>query len=459
MRPSAWILWIQPFSISVAAFYPYHPRPSPTIALHDRTLPTPDAHFKHAAGGAYQGAPNVIKLHMKHQRVQVHQTLSHTRSKVAIPRAGSHIKRDNNYDFVTASPPTQTNSAAVHNDGTDFSYFTSVEFGSSSKIMHLLVDTGASNTWVMASDCESEVCAAHNTFGKEHSVSLKVSRDEFNLTYGTGSVAGLTATDTVKLAGFSVSLPFGLAHTVSEDFESYPIDGILGLGPPTSKSSDYPTFMETIQKTNALSSKLFGVNLQRSSNGATDGELSFGAPDSTKYEGDLSYTSVIVGASMWEIPIDEVKVNGNVCALTGKTAIMDTGVSASFLSALMFRLTKPGCSQTSFMLLPPADAKELHRRIPSAEADADGEAFNIPCSTKTPIQLRFSDILYNISPADYVGSPLEEGSNTCISNILGKKPFEDDQWLVGDVFLKNVYTVFDYDGERLGQYRRQQLEV
>ncbi|KAI4257195.1 MAG: hypothetical protein L6R42_005811 [Xanthoria sp. 1 TBL-2021] len=428
MRPSACLLWIQTLSISVAAFYPYHPRPRPTTALHDRTLLSPQAHFKHAAGGAHQGAPDVVKLHIKHQRAR-----PRTNTNVLIPRPGSHIKRDNSYDFVTASPPTQTNSAGIHNDGTDFSYFTSVEFGSSGKTMHLLVDTGASNTWVMASDCNSEVCAAHNTFGKEHSASLKVSQDEFNLTYGTGSVSGLTATDTLKLAGFSVSLPFGLAHTVSEDFMSYPMDGILGLGPPAGKSTDHPTFMETVQKTTVLSSKLFGVNLQRSSDGATDGELSFGAPDSTKYKGDLSYTSVITGASMWEIPIDAVKVNGNLCVSTGKTAIIDTG--------------------TSFMLLPPTDAGKLHALIPGAQED--GEAFIIPCSTKTPIQLKFSDVLYNISPADYVGSPIRDGSSTCTSNILGRQPFKDDQWLVGDVFLKNVYTVFDYDSERIGQYRRQ----
>ncbi|KAL8658524.1 MAG: hypothetical protein Q9226_000937 [Calogaya cf. arnoldii] len=357
----------------------------------------------------------------------------HTNTKLVIPRAGSHVERDNSYDFVTASPPTQTKSAGIHNDGTDFSYFTSVEFGSSGKIMHLLVDTGASNTWVMASDCNSAVCAAHNTFGNEDSASLKVSQDEINLTYGTGSVSGLKATDTVKLAGFSISLPFGLAHTISEDFMSYPIDGILGLGPPTGKSTDYPTFMETIQETSLLSSKLFGVSLQRSSDGATDGELSFGAPDTSKYHGNLSYTSVIKGASMWEIPIAEIKVNGSLYPLTKKTAIIDTG--------------------TSFMLLPPADAKQVHSGIPGAQED--GEAFNLPCLSKTPIQLKFSEVLYNISPADYVGSPVEDGSSTCTSNILGRQPFEDDQWLVGDVFLKNVYTVFDYDDERIGEFRRQ----
>ena len=104
------------------------------------------------------------------------------------------------------------------------------------------------------------------------------------------------------------------------------------------------------------------------------------------------------------------------------------------------------------MLLPPADAEELHSRIPGAQEDS--ESYNIPCSSKTPIQLKFSDVLYNISPADYVGSPIKGGSSMCTSNIVGRKVFEDDQWLVGDVFLKNVYSVFDFDGERIGKYRR-----
>ncbi|KAI4167600.1 MAG: hypothetical protein LQ343_007098, partial [Gyalolechia ehrenbergii] len=240
---------------------------------------------------------------------------------------GTPIKRDNRYDFVTASPPTQTNSESIHNDGTDFSYFASIDFGSSGKTLYMLVDTGATNTWVMGSECKSEVCADHNTFGASDSTSIEVYSDEFDLTYGTGSVSGLTATDTVSIAGISVSLPFGLASRVSDDFSAYPMDGILGLGPPASKSMDFPTAMETIQKTKALSYNLFGVNLQRSSDGNTDGELSFGAPDTTKFQGDLSYTNNVDGSSMWEIPVDDAKVNGKSCTSTRKSAIIDTGVS------------------------------------------------------------------------------------------------------------------------------------
>lgn len=292
----------------------------------------------------------------------------------------------------------------------------------------MLVDTGAANTWVMGSGCKSHVCSEHTTLGLSDSTSLKVSSNDFDLTYGTGSVSGFTATDTVGIAGISVSLPFGLASEVSDDFSTYPMDGILGLGPPASKAMGFPTAIETIQKAKALSSNVFGVNLQRASDGSTDGELSLGAPDRTKFRGDLSYTSLVAGASMWEIPIDDAKVNGKPCTMTGKTAIIDTG--------------------TSFMLLPPSDAKQIHSQITGSKED--GETFDIPCDSQTRIQLIFSGRSYDILPADYVGHPTKDGSSSCTSNVIGRRPFGPNQWLVGDVFLKNVYSVFDYDEERVG---------
>ncbi|KAL8932368.1 MAG: hypothetical protein Q9211_006355 [Gyalolechia sp. 1 TL-2023] len=340
---------------------------------------------------------------------------------------GSPVKRDNHYDFVTASPPTQTNSESIHNDGTDFSYFAGIDFGSSGKTMYMLVDTGAANTWVMGSECKSEICTDHNTFGASDSTSIEVASKQFDLTYGTGSVSGLTATDTVKLAGVTVSLPFGLASNVSADFSAYPMDGILGLGPRASDPKDFPTVMETIRKAKALSRNMLGVNLQRSSDSSTDGELSFGAPDMTKFQGKLFYTNNLDGSSKWEIPLDDAKVNGRSCNFTGKSAIIDTG--------------------TSFMLLPPADAKKIHSQIPGAQAD--GETYNLPCKSRTPFQLIFSGVSYDITPADYVRSPIN-GDSMCISNIIGRRPFKEDQWLVGDVFLKNVYSVFDYDEQRIG---------
>ena len=160
----------------------------------------------------------------------------------------------------------------------------------------------------------------------------------------------------------------------------------------------------------------------------TDGELNFGAPDSSRFSGQLSYTKTVTDATMWEIPVEDVTFDGKSCDFMEKSAIIDTG--------------------TSYMLLPPKDAQTLHALIPNAEQD--GETFNVPCSTTMPIQIRISGATYNISSVDYVGTPVK-GGELCASNIIGRQAFSEDQWLLGDLFLKNVYTVFDFDKDRIGE--------
>lgn len=341
---------------------------------------------------------------------------------------GSPVKRDNGFSIVTAAKPAQTNSAPIYEDGTDFSYFTPVSFGSRNTLMYMLVDTGAANTWVMGSSCSTEACKKHNTFGEQDSITFKPTGDVFNLTYGTGSVSGATVNDTVNIAGMSIPLSFGAASTTSNDFLDYPMDGILGLGRSASNTMQFPTVMEAIMGSKELPANLFGVNLQRNSDGSTDGELSFGAPDKTKYHGDLSFTDTVSDGKLWEIPLDDAGFEGKFCKFTGKSAVVDTG--------------------TTFMLLPPDDSKQLHSQIPQSQQE--GAIFKIPCSTEQPVQIIISGVSYNITPKDYIGNPINGGS-LCESNIIGKQAFGPDKWLLGDVFLKNVYTVFDFDKNRIGR--------
>ena len=340
---------------------------------------------------------------------------------------GSPVKRDNHYTIVTASQPEGTNSLAIDQDGTDFSYFSALKFGSSRKTMYLLIDSGASSTWVMGSDCTTRACQSHNVFGRADSSTLQTTDKTFSLAYGTGTVSGSAASDNVDFGSFLVNVSFGLASDASNDFLSYPIDGILGLGRPSSDPGRYPTVFEAITAERSLESNQFGVHLSATGEQETDGELNFGAPDTSRYDGSLSFTKTISSGPMWDIPLDDAGFDGDMCRLKGRTAIIDTG--------------------TSFMLLPPKDAEELHRKIPGFQMD--GENFNVPCSTTGSVQLVFSGIKYNVSPADYI-SKSEAHGDLCPSNIIGKKPFDDNKWLVGDVFLKNVYTVFDFDNSQVG---------
>ncbi|MCJ1431992.1 hypothetical protein MMC27_001348 [Xylographa pallens] len=340
---------------------------------------------------------------------------------------GTRVKRAENYPIATGSTPSQTQSAAIDEDLLDFSYFSAVQFGSSGEILYMLLDTGSSETWVMGSDCKSTACGTHNTFGNANSKTLKTSETPFSETYGTGNVSGVVVSDTVELAGMKVPLTFGSGSEVSDHFDNYPMDGILALGRPGPSNLGGPTFLQALDNAKLLPANIFGINLQRHVDGTTDGEVNFGTVDTSKFQGQLAYVDT-ANDQLWEVPLDDVLVGGVACKLTGNTAIIDTG--------------------TSQLFMPPTQAKQLFAQIPGS-VQADSETFHIPCDTSISIEMVFAKVPFSISPEDYLGSPVA-GGNLCESTIFGVQVEGPTQFLLGDVFLKNVYSVFDSDKSRIG---------
>lgn len=324
----------------------------------------------------------------------------------------------------------------INQDGQDYSYFSSIKLGSSGKELWMLIDSGSANTWVFGADCSAEACIRHDTFGKDDSDTLNITSAAWSVSYGTGDVEGIVASDKFAFAGYDVELGFGLASNASDDFTSYPMDGILGLGRASSNKLGTPTLMDVMADQKLLKANMFGVHLSRSVDGAADGQITFGAADTSKFTGDLSYTSSISTEGMWEIPAERVGIDGQDVGLIGKTAIIDTG--------------------TSYILMPLADAKALHAKLPGSSNI--GESFSLPCDTTLPVQFTFSGVIYNVLSKDYVGKPDKTGK-MCASNIIGHQSFGKDTWLLGDVFLKNVYTVFDFDNDRIGRLCITSLKV
>lgn len=319
---------------------------------------------------------------------------------------------------------------AIDEDGHDLSYFSNVQFGSKGTNMWMLLDTGAANTWVMGSNCTTSACLAHDTFGSQDSSTLQVTGTAWSVSYGTGTVQGVTVTDTVAFANYSVEMGFGSATETSNDFNNYPMDGILGLGRTASNEIGTPTVMQVLDEKNLLQANIIGIHLQRNSDGAKDGEITFGGVDHSKYKGSLSYTTTVsADPTLWEIPVEDLAVNGTSCQLVGKSAIIDTG--------------------TSYILMPPADAQALHAQIPGSTNNGGSPNYMVPCSTAAAVQFTFSGITYGVYPNDYVDKADSTG-HMCASNIIGQQAYSANQWILGDVFLKNVYTVFDFDKDRIG---------
>lgn len=204
------------------------------------------------------------------------------------------------------------------------------------------------------------------------------------------------------------------------------MDGILGIG-RGDVVKGAAQVMDVLKSGNLIGAKQYGIHLSRSKDGLQDGELNLGEPNTARYSGDLNWLDCIPNQTgFWEINVADATVNGKNIGLKGKKGIMDTG--------------------TSYILMPPADALAIHSQIPGFAQS--GETFSVPCDTRVPLEFVFGETGYAISTQDWLGGRLESG--LCRSNIVGRQTFNDSQWLIGDVFLKNVYAVFDFDGSRVG---------
>lgn len=361
-------------------------------------------------------ARQVERLRRKFGFVGVSTTLDSSKSPT---------KRDNAFSVVTATTPSATNSVGIAQDGSDISYFVEAKIGSSNKPLWMLCDTGAGTSWFMADDCESAACKDHTTWSPSSSDTYKATGETFSIAYGTGSVEGSLGEDTVTIGSIKVDLKFGLANVTSDDFIHFAFDGILGLSMANGSSDN---FIRTLKSQNVLSSNIFGVDLNRNADGTNTGQLTLGGTDPKKYNGDITYTPVNSSANGdWAIPLGDVAYDGSKAGITDRLAYIDTG--------------------TTYAFAPPDDVAALHKLIPGANS-TDKVTYTAPCDSDQPIVVTFSGVDHEISVKDWLSSPSSSG--ICTSNIYGQQVISG-AWLLGDVFLKNVYAVFDADAPQIGK--------
>ena len=342
------------------------------------------------------------------------------------PSSPSRLQaRKNTYNIDPAAKPTQKFSVGIDQDGTDFSYFAEVSFGSNAKKLYMLTDTGAGTSWVMSSDCSSSPCSLHNSFGPDDSTSLHVTKDVFSIGYSTGSVKGVVARDRIQLGGsISVEHEFGIADSITDEFTHFPFDGILGLARNDGRTA---AFLTTLKEAKILDKNMFAFYLGRAADGPNLGELSFGATDRAKFEGEITYVPLTDKAGDWIIPLDSVSYGGKT-VVDSLPAYIDTG--------------------TTYFFGPPDAVRDFHNAISGAKT-SDNVTYTVPCDVTTEPMLKFSGREFPISLDDWLSPPK---NGLCTSNIYGIEVLKGS-WLIGGTFLKNVYSVFDDDNARIGKAR------
>ena len=109
-------------------------------------------------------------------------------------------------------------------------YFGEFSLGTPPQNFTACFDTGSSDTWVSGALCLSPACTSHSRFNPSASSTYKLLPEPFRLVYGTGSVTGSAATETLTLGAPPVSVPkqpFGIVLDTSADFRATSCDGVI----------------------------------------------------------------------------------------------------------------------------------------------------------------------------------------------------------------------------------------
>ena len=204
-------------------------------------------------------------------------------------------------------------------------------------------------------------------------------------------------------------------------------DGILGMGFTSISIDNTPTVFENAINQNAVDQPIFAFYLGDNK----EGELTFGGYDPSKFEGDLAFVK-LSSATYWEINLDGISAgsydNGGNDDGSPITAIVDSGTSLitgpkKEISALAMAIG----ATPNFMGEYTIDCK-LVNDLPDVVFTIDGNEYSIP-GKDTVIQAQ----------------------GVCLFAFMGMDfPPPGPQWILGDVFMRQYYTVFNYNDQTIG---------
>ena len=306
-------------------------------------------------------------------------------------------------------------------------YYGQISLGTPPQNFNVIFDTGSSDLWVAGSGCDSS-CGRHPEYNAAKSSTYTANGTEFNIMYGSGPVSGYESVDVMTTGSITVqNMEFaevtdaqglGLAYKIGK------FDGILGLAFPILSVNHVPTVFEQMFAQGLVANNEFSFYLGTES--GMKGELLLGGVDTNYYTGEMTYTP-LKSETYWEVKLDKLTIGGVEYGV-GDNAIVDSGTSI---------LTGPTEVVSAFAASIGAKA------INAAEFMVACDTPNLPNFVYT-----LNGVDYTLEPSDYL---IPDGT-MCLLGMMGMdipRP-TGPLWIMGDVFMRKYYTVFDVANKRVG---------
>ncbi|KAH8100357.1 aspartic peptidase domain-containing protein, partial [Cristinia sonorae] len=294
-------------------------------------------------------------------------------------------------------------------------------------------DTGSSDLFLPGTSCTKN-CAGHSRYSPLLSTTSKDRKKSFKLEYQDGStVSGKQYSDTVSAGGLTATgQALGAASTYSDSLatQRFTPDGLLGMGYQVISQYNSPPFFQTLVAQKKTTKPMFAFKLA-----TTGSELYLGGVNPDLYTGSFTYVPVTAKA-YWQVKMDSVTVINTgpkrPTPLPRIEAIIDTG--------------------TTLIIGDAKNVKSFYAQIPGAKDAAKTVApgyYTVPCDAVPTVQLTFGRKAFEIPPVAFNLGRVDGASEDCVAGIVSSGTSQSF-WIVGDVFLRGVYTSFDLGANRVG---------
>ncbi|KAL0949545.1 hypothetical protein HGRIS_009594 [Hohenbuehelia grisea] len=333
----------------------------------------------------------------------------------------------NDFRNSTAAASKRATGADPLTDDDEELWQGAISVGTPAKRFTVDFDTGSSDLFLPASNCNVN-CAGHTLYTTSASSTARNQGSSFSLAFGDGStVSGTIFTDTVTIGGLTAtSQAVGAATRYSTGFalSEFPPDGLMGMAFPQISEFGANPFFQTLVAQGKTTASEFGFKLSTSGS-----ELFLGGVDTNLFTGTITQVSV-TQVGFWQITLGSANVNG-AATVSNRAAIVDTG--------------------TTLLLGPAADVSRFYAAIPGsrdASSTVGAGFFTFPCNSLPPLSLTLGGRAFPISAASFNLGTLSAGSTTCVGGVAAVD--FDNMWILGDVFLENVYSVFNTGTRQVG---------
>lgn len=271
----------------------------------------------------------------------------------------------------------------------------------------------------------------HRTYDHTKSTSYHKNGTVFQIMYGSGPVSGVFSRDDVQLGSIALknynfaevdnTAGLGIGYYIGK------FDGILGLGWDSIVVGGGPSPFGALVQSKQLERNVFAFYLGN----FEKGELVLGGVNTDHYEGKL-VTVPLIAETYWEVQLNALIVGGKPINAPGEgstRAIIDSG--------------------TSLLAGPVREVRRIAKLVGAVPLIA-GE-YMIDCKaidTAPTLTFKLGDFSFSLEPKDYI---IDEGSSACILGIMGINipPPNGPLWILGDVFMRKYYVVFNWDDRAL----------